>query len=195
MSTQAQQAREQLEQILANPEYQQPTTVQDDFSGLNELKSFAQTNTEGINWLISLVVVVALIGIALAIWLYFRKRRSWQTLMQFRPQQETTIDLVAQMNTLAEQEKYRQALQRCYQYLLYSLMKQARVLKHTQTNSEHRQYIQNKYPQTASTFVKLSIRFDHIWYGQEQLTKQHFEQFREQVFLLLKEGLVDETTD
>ena len=196
--------RNQLDNILARPEYQ---TDERNASGIQHW--LKQQWTRFWKWLSALfkqsereptmpgqgtvnvarVIIVTLLVAALAFALYQLSR--WWQQRQPKDKKEkareilgveitdetTTEDLLAAARLLAQQGDYRGAIRRAYIALLYELEQRGKLRLHrSKTNRDYLNALRHETLLYPS-FAALTLHFEQVWYGQTQASQFDFEGF------------------
>lgn len=196
-------ARERLNRILAQAEYQQEQRqessikqwitnllrqVQNWFRKLFSTRSQAQPSQFTLTLTRLLIGGLLLLTLGYALYKFFRwlgtRNRRQETepgpreiLGEIISETATTEDLLAAARRLSEQGDYRGAIRRAYIALLFELEQRGKLRLHrAKTNRDYLEALRDEallYP----SFVALTRMFERIWYGHANATEFDFEGF------------------
>lgn len=196
-------ARERLNRILAQAEYQQEQRqessikqwitnllrqVQNWFRKLFSTRSQAQPSQFTLILTRLLIGGLLLLTLGYALYKFFRwlgtRNRRQKTepgpreiLGEIISETATTEDLLAAARRLSEQGDYRGAIRRAYIALLFELEQRGKLRLHrAKTNRDYLEALRDEtliYP----SFVALTRMFERIWYGHANATEFDFEGF------------------
>lgn len=185
------QAREQLKQILSDPEFGQNVDLEqmsrnDWFEGLQNA-SQALAIVEWIFYILIGTIIVALaVGLSFYGWLKRTRKKSGNP--KSKPINHYKR-LLAEIHKSVNNEDYQTALQKCFRLLLQKLAEQENLyFAKTKTNGEYRLNLRQHKPDIAKGFGILSEQFDRFWYGEQKIKAEDYFAFQKQVFTFLGEG-------
>jgi hypothetical protein len=176
-----QQARNQLEKILSDPEFGR----QNDQAARGADLTFPEPDwnfvvPQEVTWA-SWTVVAIFLGIIL-FWLI---RTGWMlTPVRMRTKKEQAkanprTEWMEQAARLAGQGEYRLAIRTLFHGVLESAHERRKLLRTIgKTNGDYRREIERNWPEGSAVFRELSTVFDDVWYGNKPVDGGDYTRYR-----------------
>ncbi|SEN31645.1 DUF4129 domain-containing protein [Lihuaxuella thermophila] len=197
IATDIEQAREQLVEILSQPEFGRKER-QGELSAFDWQPDFP----DWLRWLTELppemfwgiyiglgVFAAVILFWVIRVWPIGRPRN-----ISSKHMQEGRLPLFVQAQAAAEQGQYRLAIRLLFHYLLEFTSQQRKIFLQTgKTNGDYQREIKKTWPDKEKMFAQLTNHFDEVWYGRKQAGDQEYSCYKQKVMQLAGEGEQHET--
>lgn len=196
IATDLQEARKQLAEILADPEFGRKKASPGEEPGfsLAFLKEWLSEIPMEVVW--GAYIFTGVIILIILIWfirIWWISRPVKKRLLK-KQQDKKERQWLEEASQLAEQGNYRQAIRPLYQYVLeFSSQKRKLRLQIDKTNGDYRQEMKQTWPLHLQSFNQVTDQFDQIWYGEKEIAQPEYLSYQEKVKEFVEKGEQDET--
>ncbi len=196
ISTDIEKAREQLAEILSQPEFGRGQ-MQKEAPGSyweGEFPDWLRWLTEHSSEMYWSAYIF--LGVFIAVILFWITRGWWIRRAGTKPvgqKKDDRLPLPVQAEAMAEQGKYRMAVRLLFHYLLELMSRQKKIFLQTgKTNGDYQREMKKTWPAKEKPFSLLTKRFDEVWYGRKQVGDMEFALYKKKVMQFLEKGERDE---
>ncbi|SFJ49986.1 DUF4129 domain-containing protein [Thermoflavimicrobium dichotomicum] len=196
ISTDLQEAKRQLQEILSRPEFRRKSIDGNVLDPENSWDLSPSSFDLPPEWIWGIYIFLGVFLLACLLFGIYM----WWNRFRFKEKDATKTDHPSAMHWLNEakayagQGNYRLATRALFHYLLSFLAERRKIhLDPAKTNGDYRKEVEANWPIQAPAFSSVVAQFDETWYGEKTLPPEGYVRYQQQVDELVKKGEADET--